>query len=833
MGGAAPRSIRVRGAREHNLQGVDLDLPREALVVLCGPSGSGKSSLAFDTLHAEGRRRLVEALDARSRLALGAFRRPRVDAIHGLTPTIGIAARRGSGSRRSTVGTLTEAHHFLRVLFARAGVQHCTGCGRPVRRWSPPVVVARLLDLPEGTRLTLLAPVARGRPGSPRPLLDEIRRQGFARVRVDGETRRLDEPVVVDARIPHDIDVVIDRVRVREGVRGRLADAVETALRAGGGTVLVEAVPPGEAARTLGFSDRLRCLDCGLDFPPLTPARFSFNSPAGMCPTCEGLGVAGAGGRPCPSCRGGRLRADAASVRVGDLDIVGLSALPAAEARLRLRELAAVLAGEQAAVAAEPLAEVDRRLGFLEAVDLGWMPLDRPADTLSAGEARRVRLAAQLGGELSGVTYILDEPTAGLHPRDGGRVLDALRRLRDLGNTVIVVEHDPAVIDAADRVVEFGPGAGRHGGRVVFAGAPAAMREAPESATGPWLSGRRRLAEGPRRPPPDRWLRVLGAAEHNLRGVDVAIPLGRLVAVTGVSGAGKSTLVRDVLSPALHRRLHRARRPAGRHAGIEGLDGLARVVDLDPTGARSPRANPATASGAFTAIRELFAKTREARLRGWGPGRFSFNRPGGRCEACRGEGVRRVEMELMPDVFVPCEVCGGSRYDPETLAVRYKGRTIADVLALSVEEAAALFARHPRPGRVLRTLVEVGLGYLALGQPGPTLSAGEVQRVRLARELARGGAGDTIYLLDEPTAGLHFVDVERLLAALRRLVDAGNTVVAVEHHLGFIAAADHVVDLGPEGGPGGGRVVAEGPPEAVAEAATPTGRALARWLGRG
>ncbi len=933
-----PGAIRIRGAREHNLQGVDLDIPRGRMSVFTGVSGSGKSSLAFDTLFAEGQRRYVESLSTYARQFLGQMEKPRYDAIQGLTPTIAVSQGGAGHSPRSTVGTLTEVHDFLRVLWARAGVQHCTGCDRPVTRQSAGEIVRVLLALPPGTRLEIRAPVVRDRKGTLQDVLEEIRRSGFSRVRVDGTSSLLDDLTPLDGRRKHDLDVVVDRLVLREGIDERLADSVETALAAGRGTLICD---EGGEART--FSERLTCPDCGLSFPDPTPASFSFNSPQGMCPACNGLGrrpeidphrvvpdeslsveggaiepwarvlsrkdswnyriLAAMAGRVgfrldvpwrdlapevrdlllhgsgeafavdwsgkrgkgewrmtwegvvpamarrlqetrseaqramylrylaegrCTGCGGGRLRPESAAVRVGPWRIADLCRLPVG----RVREAVEVLdlPGARGIVAAELVREIAARLGFLVDVGLGYLELDRPGASLSGGEAQRIRLASQLGGELTGVTYVLDEPTVGLHAQDVGRLVGTLHHLRDLGNTVVVVEHEPAVIRSADHAFDFGPGAGVRGGRLVYAGTPAGLAACPDSITGRYLSGDLRI-EPPvrRRTPAGPCLRVEGARAHNLRSVDVEIPLGLFVAVSGVSGAGKSTLVAEILSPALHDALHGARRPVGAHDRITGLGHLAKVIDVDqgPIG-RSPRSNAATYTGVWDLVREVFAATAEAKARGFRADRFSFNRKGGRCEACSGDGSRRIEMHFLPDVFVPCEVCAGKRFDDATLAVRYRGRTIADVLETPVEEALGVFEPWPDLRRILQTLVDVGLGYLALGQPASTLSGGEAQRVKLARELARPAPGRTLYILDEPTTGLHPEDVRHLLDVLDRIVAAGHTVLVVEHDLDVIRRADWVIDLGPGGGAEGGRLVVAGPPEVVA--ATPdsaTGRALA------
>jgi excinuclease ABC subunit A len=937
--------IAIRGAREHNLQGVDVDIPKNALTVFSGVSGSGKSSLAFDTLFAEGQRRYVESLSAYARQFLGQMDKPRYDSIQGLTPTIAVSQAAASRNPRSTVGTMTEVHDHLRVLFARAGVQHCHRCGKTVESQSAAEIVTQLASLPEGARFSLLAPLVRGRKGAHEGVLDELRQAGFARLRVDGEVMLLEDVPALDPKRRHHIEVVVDRLRRREGLEERLTDSVETTLKVGQGT-LICALHGGPERL---FSELRACHDCGLSFPELTPQSFSFNSPQGMCPACNGLGVRnemdpalvvpdpsltlrqgalqpwakvlrnkkswnyrmvealgeqhgfdldtpwarlsdqqqrvllygnegetfevqmqsrridgtitmdweGAipamtrrlretrseGQRkvylsymsdgPCKTCRGERLRPESAAVRVGDWTLPTLVSQPVAAVRAALQALA--LEGSRATIAAELVVELCQRLSFLEDVGLGYLGLDRGGDTLSGGESQRIRLASQLGGELTGVTYVLDEPSIGLHARDNARLVRTLERLRDAGNTVVVVEHDRDTILAADHVVDFGPGAGVMGGQVVFSGSPQAMQRHPESLTGQYLSGARSIPSPPtRRAPSDRWLRVRGARVNNLRSLDVDIPLGLLVAITGVSGAGKSSLVQGILSPALHNALQGARRSVGEHDRLEGVDLLGKIIDIDqrPIG-RTPRSNPVTYTKAFDLIRGVFAQTREARMRGYKADRFSFNKKGGRCEACKGDGYRKVEMHFLPDVYVPCDVCKGQRFEEATLGVRFRGHNIADVLAMSVDEALALFANHTKLARILGTIADVGLGYLKLGQPSTTLSGGEAQRIKLARELARVSQGDTFYLLDEPTTGLHFEDIRRLMEVMDRLVAAGNTVVLVEHNLEVLACADHIIDLGPEGGDGGGRLVAQGSPERVAACdASHTGRLLRPLLDR-
>ncbi|GIW42281.1 MAG: UvrABC system protein A [Candidatus Binatia bacterium] len=940
-------SIRVRGAREHNLKNIDVDIPRGKLVVVTGISGSGKSSLAFDTLYAEGQRRYVESLSAYARQFLERMEKPDVDSVEGLSPAIAIEERSAARNPRSTVGTVTEIHDYLRLLFARVGTPHCFRCGKPIRAQSVEQVVDQLLGLPEGTRVHLLAPVVRGRKGEFRKQLEQLRRAGFVRARIDGHLVELDEEISLPRQTPHWIEVVVDRLVLREGIRRRLADSLEVAFRYGNELAKVEVVgADGSTEREMLFSRRLACPDCGVSFPELSPRIFSFNNPHGACPSCSGLGVSreidpervvadpdrpllggairpweskrtggstkemvvralarrfrfspelpfrelpeevrhavlyGTGGveltfvfarggkrhevrrpyegvvpylerlyresakewvraeietymteKPCSACSGSRLRPEALSVRIAGKTIAEVGAFSVAEAR---RWFAEVAWPPRQRLVAEPIVrEIEARLGFLEDVGLDYLTLDRPAATLSGGEGRRIQLATQVGAKLSGVLYVLDEPSIGLHPRDNRRLLRTLGELRDLGNTVVVVEHDRDTILAADYVLELGPGAGIHGGHLVAAGSPDELSRNPRSLTGAYLSGSRAISVPRTRRRGSGWtLRLLGARHHNLRGIDVSIPLGTFTCVTGVSGSGKSSLVIDTLYRALAQRLHGAREQPGEHDALEGWQLVDKVVDVDQTPiGRTPRSNAATYSGLFTLLRELYAQLPESRLRGYGPGRFSFNVPDGRCEACRGDGVLRVEMHFLPDVYVPCEVCGGRRYNRETLEVTFKGRSIADVLDMTVGEAWEFLSQIPRARQKLESLRAVGLDYLKLGQPGTTLSGGEAQRLKLARELARKATGRTLYILDEPTTGLHFEDIRRLLEVLHRLVDAGNTVLVIEHNMEVVKTADHVIDLGPEGGERGGRIVAEGTPEEIAASpASHTGRALAPLL---
>ena len=930
-------TIGIRGARTHNLKNVDVDIPRDRLVVITGLSGSGKSSLAFDTIYAEGQRRYVESLSAYARQFLSVMEKPDVDHIEGLSPAIAIEQRAGSGNPRSTVGTVTEIHDYLRLLFARVGEPRCLDHGVVLESQTVSQMVDAVLARPSGERLMLLAPLVRGRKGEHHEVFESLRSGGFVRARVDGRVVELDPPPRVDAAVHHDVEAVVDRFRVRPDIGPRLAESFETALALADGRAAVAAidVEGGTTGEDHVFSARFACPQCGYSIPELEPRLFSFNSPAGACAACDGLGrqsffdpervvsrpeVSLPGGavrgwdrsnayyfgllqslaahyrfdldipfrelparvrdtvlhgsrgepieirygrrhrhvrpfegiipnmerryretesahvreelarymssRPCPDCGGRRLNRHARSVWVAGHDLPGLERLPVADLRRFLG--AATFEGYRGEIAGRLVHEIVQRLDFLIDVGLDYLSLDRAADTLSGGEGRRIRLASQIGAGLVGVMYILDEPSIGLHQRDNRRLLDSLVRLRDLGNTVIVVEHDEGAIREADCVIDMGPGPGVHGGEVVARGTVGDVMAEPASITGQYLSGRLRVSEPRRRRSPPGWIRVEGASANNLRSVDAAFPLSVMTCVTGVSGSGKSSLVHDTLYRALSS--SPARRPGPEApARIVGADHVDKVVNIDqsPIG-RTPRSNPATYAGLFTPIRELFAATPEARARGYSPGRFSFNVPGGRCEACRGDGVIRVEMHFLPDVYVRCDVCQGRRYDRETLGVRYRGKTVHDVLGMTAAEARAFFDAIPAVARRLQTLVDVGLGYIGLGQSATTLSGGEAQRMKLARELSRRESGRTLYVLDEPTTGLHFHDVRQLLEVLDRLVNRGNTVVVIEHNLDVIRAADWIVDLGPEGGRDGGRVVATGTPEAVA--AVPeshTGRYLA------
>jgi len=921
--GMATDKIIVRGARQHNLKDITVEIPRDKLVTITGLSGSGKSSLAFDTIYAEGQRRYVESLSAYARQFLGLMDKPEVDSIDGLSPAVSIDQKSTTRNPRSTVGTVTEIYDHLRLLYARIGKPHCPECGLPIASQTPEQIVDQVEALPEGTRILILGPVVRGRKGEYRQILEDIRRQGFARVRVDGEVRDLSEAITMERYKQHTIEVVVDRLVVKEGIRQRLADSMETALKVGDGVASVQIVEGEE----LVFSQKASCLRCQRSFEEMAPRMFSFNSPYGACPACSGLGTRseldqaliipdltlsisegavlpwrgngfhaallrsaaerheiptdvplaelgrekldlllhgsgervrvryrGRGGRlhvyditfrgvlhhvqedyeesesearreelgrymsvhPCPVCGGTRLKPDSLAVTVGGQNIAQVTALSIEACYGFFRDLA--LSEREQLIARQVLKEIRTRLGFLLNVGLGYLTVDRAAATLAGGEAQRIRLATQIGSGLMGVLYILDEPSIGLHQRDNRKLLDTLMALRDLGNTILVVEHDEATIRASDWVIDIGPGAGEHGGRVVVAGTVAEMLANPSSITGQYLSGQRTIPVPRRRRTPDgRWLVVHNAREHNLKHLDVKIPLGLFVCLTGVSGSGKSTLMEDILYRRLVHKLHGARTTWGQHDAITGVEHVDKVISIDQSAiGRTPRSNPATYTGVFDPIRILFAQTPDARVRGFRPGRFSFNVRGGRCEACRGDGIIKIEMVFLPDVYVPCEACKGRRYNRETLVVRYKGKTISDVLEMTVGEALEFFKHIPVISRKLQTIADVGLDYIRLGQPATTLSGGEAQRVKLASELSRRGTGRTIYLLDEPTTGLHFADIQKLLEVLDRLVEAGNTVIVIEHNLDVVKTADWIIDLGPDGGDAGGYLVAAGSPEAVA-----------------
>jgi excinuclease ABC subunit A len=939
--------IVVSGAREHNLKDVTVTMPRDALVVITGLSGSGKSSLAFDTIYAEGQRRYVESLSAYARQFLGQMDKPDVDSIEGLSPAISIDQKTTSRNPRSTVGTVTEIYDYMRLLWARIGKPHCFNCGRPIAAQSAEQIIDQIMGLPEGTRFMVLAPIVRGRKGEYGKQFAELRAEGFTRVKVDGQVRLLEEEIVLDKKYKHDIAVVVDRLIMRPDARKRLADSVETAVALADGILEIETMPragDAEPSHVLTFSERFACLHCGLSMPELEPRMFSFNSPHGACPRCTGLGsqmeidpdlvvpdpslsisegailpwssgastyydqitqaiaeryeidldarwedlptdqqdlfLYGTDGdriyvtyrnrmgrkrsymtnfegivpnlerryketdsdwsrekieeymtmRPCPECKGARLRPESRAVQVGGMAINEFARL---SARRSLEWIGALeLSETDRAIAKLILREIEERLRFLDNVGVGYLSMERAAATLSGGEAQRIRLATQIGSSLVGVLYILDEPSIGLHQRDNERLIATLERLRELGNTVLVVEHDEGTMRAADHLIDMGPGAGEHGGYVVAQGTAADVEAVPGSLTGQYLSGVRAIEVPPTRRTPTGYVRISGATQHNLKNVGVDVPLGVFCCVTGVSGSGKSTLVNEVLYKAVANRLNRARMRPGAHKRIEGLEQLDKIISVDqsPIG-RTPRSNPATYIGLFDQIRDLFSKTQEARARGYKAGRFSFNVKGGRCEVCRGDGQIKIEMHFLPDVYVPCEQCHGKRYNRETLDIRFKGKTIADVLEMPIEEALEFFAHIPKINRRLQTLHDVGLDYMRLGQPATTLSGGEAQRVKLASELCKVATGRTLYILDEPTTGLHFADIEKLLEVLQRLVDQGNSVVVIEHNLDVIKTADRILDMGPEGGEEGGYLIAAGTPEEVAaEAGSATGRFLANLV---
>ena len=920
--------IVIRGAREHNLKNLNLTIPRDKLIVFTGLSGSGKSSLAFDTIYAEGQRRYVESLSSYARQFLGQMEKPDVDTIEGLSPAISIDQKSTSNNPRSTVGTVTEIHDYLRLLYARIGIPHCPKCGRVIRRQTVDEVVEQVMAFGEGARVQIIAPAVRGRKGEHVKLLEQIQKDGYVRVKVDGEIYDIADVPKLDKKLKHTIDVIVDRIVVRAGAESRLAGSLETAFAFGAGLAKVE--HNGEEQL---FSENYACPDCGGSIEELTPRMFSFNNPYGACPTCSGLGALmkidpalivpneelslrqgainvtgwqssntasiagmylaalgdkygfdmdtpfnklseqarhailyGTGNErihieyrrefgegsydspfegvipnlerryketqsdymkheieeymaniPCPDCKGKRLKSESLAVTVGGMNIAQLSDMTVRHAREKLSAL--TLNKTEEMIAGRILKEIDSRLGFLISVGLDYLTLSRAAGTLSGGEAQRIRLATQIGSSLVGVLYILDEPSIGLHQRDNAKLIDTLKGMRDIGNTLIVVEHDEETMLNADYIVDIGPGPGEHGGEVVFAGTPEEIMTDEKSITGKYLSGREYIAvPAKRRETGENWLQIRGARANNLKNVNVDIPLGVFTCVTGVSGSGKSSLVNEVLKKTLLRDLNRARTRPGEHDEILGIDKLDKIIDIDqsPIG-RTPRSNPATYTGLFDLIRDVFAQTPDAKMRGYTNGRFSFNVKGGRCEACRGDGILKIEMHFLPDIYVPCEVCGGKRYNRETLEVKYKGKTIADVLDMTVEEALKFFAPLPKLARKLQTLYDVGLGYIRLGQSSTTLSGGEAQRVKLATELARRDTGRTLYVLDEPTTGLHTDDVKRLIAILQRLCDGGSTVVVIEHNLDVIKTADHIIDLGPEGGDMGGTIVCTGTPEQVAQ----------------
>ena len=838
-------TISIRGARQHNLKNIDVDIPRNALVVVTGVSGSGKSSLAFDVLYAEGRRRYVESLSAYARQFLDQRAKPEVDAIEGLSPAVAIEQRGTNTSPRSTVGTVTEVADYVRLLYARVGIPYCLDCGRPIVRHSAPQIVDQLLDLPHGSRLQILAPIHVHTQAGFELAVQELRKAGFVRIRLDGTGYDLAESFSLsDFNTPPELDLVVDRIIVKSGIARRLADSLETALRYGHDVVKIV---DGEEREQL-FTQRLRCPSCGFQYPDLSPAFFSPNSPDGACSGCGGLGVqlvkkkttqtkppASDEQTPCRVCQGSRLKAESLGVRLQDYDIAQLCALSISDAAAFFRRLS--FFGQTAEIAEPVVQAVRSRLQTLIDIGLDYLTLDRATSTLSGGEAQRIRLATQLGAGLSGVLYVLDEPSIGLHPRDTARLLATLRQLRDKGNTLVVVEHDPDTMLAADYIVDLGPGAGEHGGEVLAAGTPQEVQANPESVTGRYLRGDLGIPVPQHRRKSDRSLTLSGVGLHNLKHVTATFPLGALVCVTGVSGSGKSTLVLDALAPALTQVLNTGKTPPGKkNTSIGKLDGwqaIDKLIQVDQTPiSRTPHSNPATYVGLFNPLRDLFAQLPEARVRGYGPDRFSFNVKGGRCEACMGSGILTVEMHFLPDMYVACDVCHGLRYNRETLEVEFRGRHISQVLNLTVSEALEVLGDMPQIRPRLETLRDVGLGYVRLGQAAPSLSGGEAQRLKLARELSRRTSGHTLYLLDEPTTGLHFADIQRLLSVLSMLVEAGHTVIVIEHNLDVIKTADFVVDLGPEGGERGGEIVAAGTPEHVAQVErSHTGRLLRPLLG--
>ena len=823
-------SIVVRGARQHNLKNITVEIPRRRLTVITGLSGSGKSSLAFDTIYAEGQRRYVESLSAYARQFLDQMERPDVDSIEGLSPAISIEQKTTSRSPRSTVGTITEVYDYLRLLYSSIGVPHCHRCGRLIARQSIRQILERVQELPPGERIMVLAPVVRGRKGEFRQFLEDLAGQGFVRARIDGRLRLLDEEIHLERHKNHTIEVVVDRLLIKPGIERRVESSIQVAMKLTRGIVLIAVVNGQERL----YSERLACVDCGISIPVVEPRTFSFNSRYGACQTCSGLGTRlelDPTPRPCSACGGRRLRPESLAIKIARLSISDLTSLALGRTLQVITDLE--LTPRESRIAGRLVQEVIDRIEFLCAVGLEYLSLDRSAATLSGGEAQRIRLATQIGSRLRGVLYVLDEPSIGLHHRDNQRLLTMLQQLRDLGNTVLVVEHDEDTIRRADFVVDLGAGAGKAGGELIAKGTAAEIAHNPRSLTGRYISGDLAIpVPGHRRKGDGKAVIVRGARQNNLKGINVRFPLGLFTVISGVSGSGKSSLVNDILYRALARRLYGSVAEPGRHRSIAGATLIDKVIEIDqqPIG-RSPRSNPATYTGLFTAIRDLYASLPESRERGYKPGRFSFNVKGGRCEACRGDGLRRIEMSFLPDVYVQCDICRGRRYNRETLTVRYKGRSIADLLESSVDEVLEILVNVPSIRMKLQTLSEVGLGYVHLGQSATTLSGGEAQRIKLSRELSRRATGRTLYILDEPTTGLHFEDVKRLLEVLHRLTDLGNTVIVIEHQIDVIKTADWVIDLGPEGGEQGGRIVAQGTPEEVAEVpGSYTGQALAPFL---
>lgn len=816
--------IVIRGAREHNLKGINLEIPRNKLVIITGPSGSGKSSLALDTIYAEGQRRYVESLSAYARQFLDQMDKPEVDFIDGLSPAISIEQKNNTKNPRSTVGTITEIYDYLRLLYARIGTPHCYQCGREITSQTVQQIVDQVMSLPLCTKVQVLAPIIRRKKGEFHKQLREVQRQGFLRIRVNGMIRELADEIKLDKNKKHQIEIVVDRLLLQEPIKTRLTDSVEIALKLAGGLVLIQ---PDNGSELL-FSERFACIDCGISLPEITPQSFSFNSPYGACRTCGGLGMrapepSSSGhseedldAQPCPTCQGQRLRPEALAVKIADKTIFDVTALNIKQALEFFKQIC--LSAQQYFIASNILKEINARLNFLADVGLDYITLDRRAATLSGGESQRIRLATQIGSRLVGVLYILDEPTIGLHPRDNQRLLRILEGLRDLGNTIIVIEHDRDTIMTGDYIIDLGPGAGVHGGYLVAQGSPKDILLNNDSLTGKYLSGKLSIPlTTTRRSPAQGWLTIHQAQEHNLKNIEVMIPLGLFTCITGVSGSGKSTLLVDVLYKGLKQLLRSHKKMACNSYKISGFDQVDKVINIDqsPIG-RTPRSNPATYTGVFTLIRDLFAQLPESRNRGYQPGRFSFNIKGGRCEACQGDGIINVEMYFLPDIYVPCEACQGKRFNRDTLEIKYKGRSIAEILDMTVDQASTFFQHIPRIVEKLETLRSVGLGYVKLGQSATTLAGGEAQRVKLSKELSRKSTGRTVYILDEPTTGLHFADIDKLLEVLNRLVAAGNTVIVIEHNLDIIKTADYIVDLGPEGGEAGGEVIASGTPEKVA-----------------
>ncbi len=813
--------IRIRGARVHNLQNVDLDLPRDAVTVITGVSGSGKSSLAFDTLYAEGQRQYIDSLSAYARQFLDQIPRPDVDSIDGLAPTLAIDQQPGSTGVRSTVATITEIYDYLRLLYARVGTPHCGKCGSSISQQSSDAIFDSLSALAVGTKIVLMAPMVRGRRGAHREVLETIQKVGLIRARVDGETFLLDDVPPLAARKNHSIEAIVDRLSIRAGIESRLHESVALALRLGNGvlTALVQN-STGDWDESI-YSTAMACIECGASFEEIEPRTFSFNSPYGACPECDGLGRTGQDDRQkvCAACGGGRLRAEALRVTINGMPIHTLTSMPLADAASWMESAASQLTGLQARVAAPIQTEVCKRLEFLQRVGVSYLTLNRPADTLSGGELQRVRLATSIGSGLVGVCYVLDEPSIGLHPADHERLIECVRQLQREGNTVVIVEHDEATMLAADLLVDIGPGAGPHGGQIISRGTPRQVAADKNSLTGDYLSGRRRVAieKSRRAPSPNNWLTLKGVTTHNLKNVTARFPLQTLIGISGVSGSGKSSLINDTLHPAMAGKLGLVSGPAGPHSGLTGATAIDKLIPIDQTPiGRSPRSCPATYAGVLDEVRKVFAATRESKTRGFTASRFSFNSTAGRCDLCKGYGVERIEMNFLSDLFVTCTRCGGKRFNRQTLQVRFKGASVADVLDMTVDQALEFFENVPRIQRLLQSLESVGLGYLHLGQSSTTLSGGEAQRIKLGTELARTSTGRTLYLLDEPTTGLHFADVERLVGVLQQLVAGGNTVLVIEHNLDLLAACDWIIDLGPEGGDRGGQILAEGSPETIA-----------------